>query len=499
MRKKCISVVLVFVMLTIISFPATSFAGLATGTKFLGNILSMNIETDSNFATYWNQVTPENAGKWSLVEKSRDVFDWSKLDDDYNYAKSKGFPFKEHTFIWGMSEPSWLKSLPAADIRAEIEEWIQAYFERYPDTKYADVVNEPIHQKPSQEVRNALGGDTNWAWVKWLYEKANIYKPSGCILLINEFDILKNSGTRSTYKQIINMLISNNLLGGIGMQGHWLESTSANTIKTALDEMDDYGLPLFISEYDVNSSNDNTQKDIYASQFPVFWTHPGVKGVTMWGYKQGSIWRDDAYLLRSNGSERPALQWMRDYLGAPLINDTFNEMTTGQAPAGWTISNSGGTVNVEYVPGSSSDRCIKQADNSTTADTKAVKSFYPQSGKFTAEFKMMMPSKVDTFNVNLKCGSTKAICFGTCNNGNLGYKNSSGTYVTLQNYNANQWYTIKIIADVATDKCDIYIDNTLKASQVAFANAVSSVDTFSADTASSNTGTMYIDNVKITK
>lgn len=44
---------------------------------FLGNIHQSN---DSNFSTYWNQVTPENAGKWGVVENNRNSMSWNNLD-----------------------------------------------------------------------------------------------------------------------------------------------------------------------------------------------------------------------------------------------------------------------------------------------------------------------------------------------------------------------------------------------------------------------------------
>ena len=46
--------------------------------KWLGNIYSSAQVTD--FTEYWNQVTPENAGKWGSVEGTRDVFNWGQLD-----------------------------------------------------------------------------------------------------------------------------------------------------------------------------------------------------------------------------------------------------------------------------------------------------------------------------------------------------------------------------------------------------------------------------------
>jgi GH35 family endo-1,4-beta-xylanase len=47
--------------------------------------------------------------------------------------------------------------------------------------------------------------------------------------------------------------------------------------------------------------------------FPVFYEHPQVKGVTLWGYIYGSTWRTGTGLIR-NGQPRPALTWLMDYL-----------------------------------------------------------------------------------------------------------------------------------------------------------------------------------------
>src|SRR5207249_2730384 len=67
----------------------------ATGQpKFLGCARS-NAQA-VNFTAYWNQVTPENGGKWGSVEGQRDQMNWADLDAAYNLAKANGFPFRMH-------------------------------------------------------------------------------------------------------------------------------------------------------------------------------------------------------------------------------------------------------------------------------------------------------------------------------------------------------------------------------------------------------------------
>jgi hypothetical protein len=133
-------------------------------------------------------------------------------------------------------------------------------------------------------------------------------------LFLNDYNIINNNSATTTYLQIINILKSKNLIDGIGEQGHFLESTPVATFKSNLDKLTLTGLPIHISEFDINFSDDTQQKNKYAEIFPVLWTHAGVHGLTLWGYKQGQIWRENAYLIRLNGSDRPAFTWLKDYV-----------------------------------------------------------------------------------------------------------------------------------------------------------------------------------------
>jgi hypothetical protein len=71
---------------------------------------------------------------------------------------------------------------------------------------------------------------------------------------------------------------------------------------------------------DVDGPTDQIQLDDYKRIFPVFWEHPAVIGITLWGYRPG-LWRDaeGAALVRADGSERPALAWLRTYLATNQV------------------------------------------------------------------------------------------------------------------------------------------------------------------------------------
>ena len=74
---------ILFVLL-LLCLPALLQAQMAEGkSKFLGNIHYQGI-IPLNFDQYWNQVTPENSGKWPSCEQSRDDMNyWLWLDRAY--------------------------------------------------------------------------------------------------------------------------------------------------------------------------------------------------------------------------------------------------------------------------------------------------------------------------------------------------------------------------------------------------------------------------------
>nr|WP_308645078.1 endo-1,4-beta-xylanase [Paenibacillus curdlanolyticus] len=342
MKSKSVNLLLAFALIaSVFAFQAQKAdAALTSGSKFLGNIIASSVP--SNFGTYWNQVTPENATKWGSVEGSRNSMNWSQADLAYNYAKTNGLPFKFHTLVWGSQEPGWISGLSAADQRAEVIQWIQAAAARYGDSEFVDVVNEPLHAKPSY--RNAIGGDgsTGWDWVIWSFEQARQAFPNSK-LLINEYGIISDPNATAQYVNIINLLKARGLVDGIGIQAHYfnMDQVSVSTMNSILNTLSATGLPIYVSELDM-TGDDATQLSRYQTKFPVLWEHPNVKGITLWGYIQGQTWADNTHLITSSGAERPALTWLKQYLGGST------NPTAPAAPTGLTATAGNGQVTISW-------------------------------------------------------------------------------------------------------------------------------------------------------
>ena len=85
-----------------------------------------------------------------------------------------------------------------------------------------------------------------------------------------------------------------------------------------IDKLAATGLPLFITEFDIPDANDANQLNIMKDRFTLFWNHPKILGITYWGYVVGSTWKSGTGLLNTNGTERPALTWLKDFVKSDL-------------------------------------------------------------------------------------------------------------------------------------------------------------------------------------
>jgi endo-1,4-beta-xylanase len=138
----------------------------------------------SDFAMYWDQITPENEGKWGSVEATRGQMNWAGVDRVHDFAKQHGLLFKQHTFVWGSQQPGWLAGLSASEQRKEVEEWIRLFCERYADVDIIDVVNEPPpHTTPAYMEALGGAGASGYDWIVLSFKWARQYCPEATLVL----------------------------------------------------------------------------------------------------------------------------------------------------------------------------------------------------------------------------------------------------------------------------------------------------------------------------
>ena len=311
--------------------------GLADGAaKFLGNI-PLDGEVPSDFAKYWNQITPEYECLWVQIEATRGEFDFSKCDAIYNWAKENGVLFKFNTLVRGSRYPGWVSQLNVEETKDAITAWFDAVAEHYPDLEMIDVVTEAGRSATNQYHSgfgrgnlfiDALGGDNDgdYNFVTTAFKMARERWPKA-ILIYNDYNTFQ--WQRDVGINLINTIKKNGApVDGYGMQGHDLMATGSsptnclnfNILKKYLQEIiDSTQIPLFITEYDIATLDDEIQKRCYSEQIPLFMEEEHIAGITLWGYIYGKTWascnareQGCSGIIR-DGIDRPAMTWLKEY------------------------------------------------------------------------------------------------------------------------------------------------------------------------------------------
>ena len=323
--------------------PPAEQTPLATGhDRWLGMVCCGN---QSPFLeNYFNQVVPENGGKWGSVEGTRDVLNWDAADEALALAQEHGFPFRYHVLLWGSQQPDWIETLPPEEQLEEIREWMQAVADRYGAVAdLVEVVNEFDNQPPTADNEgnyvDALGGagESGYDWILNAFRMAREIFPPTARLMLNEYSVTNNDERTDRYLTLVGLLQQENLIDAIGDQVHAFSTTGPIEQMVAnLDRLGATGLPIYLTEMDVDGPEMDQLVD-FQRLFPTFWTHPSIRGITLWGYRDG-MWRQDqqAQLVYSNGAEKPAMRWLKGYLRgtAPVVAGAATATLASSAASG---------------------------------------------------------------------------------------------------------------------------------------------------------------------
>jgi endo-1,4-beta-xylanase len=330
----------------------------------------------------FNQIAPENDLKWQLIHPrpGPDGYDFGPADAFVEFGLKHNQYLIGHTLVWHGQTPGWVfqgtnpppvvTNAPVAlatttnvagtnapggrrfgrgpgggpgrftgprasrdELLARMREHIHTVVGRYKGKiKVWDVVNEAISDGGTNVLRNSL-------WVEIIgpdfiakaFEYAHEADPAA-ILRYNDYG-LENPGKRRKLVTLIKELQAQKVpVHAIGTQAHLsVSSPSFAGMDEALSEMAALGLPIHITELDINSAQggqrnlsaeisenaattqgglvDDANKRLaeqYANMFRAFLKHKdSVKMVTLWGVNDAVSWRANGRPLLFDGNNQP--------------------------------------------------------------------------------------------------------------------------------------------------------------------------------------------------
>jgi endo-1,4-beta-xylanase len=321
------------------------------------------VKTDATLVTeQYNSISPENDLKWSLIhpQEGPDGYDWRPADAFVEFGEQRKMYIVGHTLVWHGQTPQWVFSgdtpvpegeqpdrsrnrfrrLIPPDTRASREELLERMRDhihtvvgRYKGRIHAwDVVNEAISDGGDEVLRNSLwrriiGPD----FIAKAFEYAHEADPDA-VLRYNDYGLENPAKRRKLIKLIKSLQEQDVPVMAIGTQAH-LNVTNATFeyMDDALTEMETLGLPIHVTELDINSARrgqSTTSADIsrnaevtqgglvdeanqrladaYEGVFKAFLKHKeSVEVVTFWGANDAVSWRASGRPLLFDGDNRP--------------------------------------------------------------------------------------------------------------------------------------------------------------------------------------------------
>merc|ERR1719186_516481 len=137
-----------------------------------------------------------------------------------------------------------------------------------------------------------------------MFQQAHLKDPD-ILLFVNDYNILNNKKT-SEYVELIQGLLDDGApVSGIGVQGHYQGgSINIDQLKDALDTLAQFQLPIWVTEFDFVSGNDDADHSHHAVQLENFYrlafSHPSVHGILMWGFWDKAHWRPGAAIVNGD-------------------------------------------------------------------------------------------------------------------------------------------------------------------------------------------------------
>lgn len=332
---------------------------------------------------HFNQIVAENDTKWQMIHprEGQDGYEFGPTDALVSFGLSNKMEVAGHTLVWHSQTPNWVfagtnpppasatNAVAAAaantnaartnrfgrggfgpgfgggfgrfngprasrdELLARMSNHIHTVVGRYKGKiKVWDVVNEALADGQGTNVlRNSLwleiiGPD----FIAKAFQFAHEADPNA-ILRYNDYG-LENPAKRKRLISLIKELQAQKVpVHAIGSQAHVNVSTSFETMDQSLTEMATLGLPIHITELDVNSAvggqrgfgadisanasttqgglvsdADKKLADAYAGIFRAFVKHrDSVKLVTFWGVNDAVSWRAQGKPLLFDGNCQP--------------------------------------------------------------------------------------------------------------------------------------------------------------------------------------------------
>ncbi len=278
-------------------------------------------------AELFNVATIENNLKWPPWEGEwGSNFTQQGAQDAVAWLANQGIEVRGHNLIWPgysnlpQSVQTILDGAPLdATEQQQLRDAIAAHIDDIAGTFAGqltawDVVNEP---RANHDVMDNLP-EGDQAMADW-FQQARAADPNARLYL-NEYGIITSGGGTDTvnqqlYYDTIEELKNNGApIDGIGFQGHFSpgDLTGPEQLWAVFDRFDQLGLDMQITEFDIGTDDEELQAAYTRDFLTAVFAHEAVDDFLTWVFWEGTAWRPEAAMFRSDWSIKPNGQTFLD-------------------------------------------------------------------------------------------------------------------------------------------------------------------------------------------
>jgi GH35 family endo-1,4-beta-xylanase len=279
-------------------------------------------------------VVPEDAMKWYCTERRKGRVRYRRADRLVRFAEENALALRGHCLFWSRRKfvQSWVKELPADELRRRTEARIKELVGRYKGRVPAwDVNNEMLN---GSFYKDRLGADIRAE----MFKQAHAVDPEAA-LYVNEYAVLGNEEKTTQYLELLTDLQKRGApVGGIGIQEHACERFVMEydrenppeeereyydgplTPEEALATLERFAraqpdLPIHLTEVSCKDPDPVRRGEGLATLFTLAFSHPQVEAILLWGFHEHIHWLgSDAILMQRDGSLNAAGQRLSDLL-----------------------------------------------------------------------------------------------------------------------------------------------------------------------------------------
>lgn len=281
--------------------------GVAIPASFVDNTIKAGL-----IKRHFNSITSENDMKWSSLQPVEGTFNYTNADKIVSFAVENGLKVRGHCLIWHNQSPSWIFSDGASSASKELvlqrlRTHITAVMTHFKGKVYAwDVVNEAIDDGTATYRASKWYTTCGEDYILEAFRAARAADPAA-LLIYNDYTAIDPVKRDKIYNLLVK-LKEEDLVDGVGLQGHWNISYPSNPlINDAFSKYSSLGLEIQITEMDVSVYTSNSAPETeYTAEteeqlaiaygrffisFRLF--RDPITSVTFWGLADDRTWLDN--------------------------------------------------------------------------------------------------------------------------------------------------------------------------------------------------------------